>query len=334
MFGFGILSGLTFLPLVGVAFMLTQKGDDEATLRNVRWATLADDDRRLSPCRSSCGQRFDTTSAAFQLVEEKGWFGSGLVYKMGVDGFSMPFVLLTTFLMPFAILASWESITFRVKEYMIAFLVLETLMIGVFCALDLVLFYLFFEGGLIPMFLIIGIWGGKRRVYASFKFFLYTLVGSLLMLIAILAMYGKAGTTDITVLLKTNFPPDMQTMAVARLLRLLRGEDADVAGAHLAARRSRRGADRGLGDPGGDPVEDGRLWLHPLLAADVPGRLGYFRAAHLCAVRHRHRLHLARRAGAGGHQEAHRLFVGRAYGLRHHGPVHPERRRACRARCS
>ncbi|PPC95166.1 MAG: NADH-quinone oxidoreductase subunit M, partial [Methylocystis sp.] len=154
---------------------------------------------------------FDTTSAAFQFVEEKNWLGSGLVYKMGVDGFSMPFVLLTTFLMPFAILASWDSIQKRVKEYMIAFLVLETLMVGVFCALDIVLFYLFFEGGLIPMFLIIGIWGGKRRVYASFKFFLYTLVGSLLMLVAILAMYGKAGTTDITVLLHTDFPKEMQT---------------------------------------------------------------------------------------------------------------------------
>jgi NADH-quinone oxidoreductase subunit M len=113
--------------------------------------------------------------------------------------------------MPFAILASFESVTKRVKEYMIAFLVLETLMIGVFCALDLVLFYLFFEGGLIPMFLIIGIWGGKRRVYASFKFFLYTLAGSLLMLIAILAMYNQAHTTDITVLLKTDFPKEMQT---------------------------------------------------------------------------------------------------------------------------
>ena len=120
-------------------------------------------------------------------------------------------MLLTTFLMPFSILASWESITKRVAEYMIAFLVLETLMIGVFCALDLVLFYLFFEGGLIPMFLIIGIWGGKRRVYASFKFFLYTLVGSLLMLIAILAMYNQAGTTDIQTLLSTHFSPQMQT---------------------------------------------------------------------------------------------------------------------------
>ena len=122
----------------------------------------------------------------------------------------MPFVLLTTFLMPFCILASWNSIDRRVKEYMIAFLVLETLMVGVFCALDLVLFYLFFEGGLIPMFLIIGIWGGKRRIYASFKFFLYTLTGSLLMLLAIMAMWGVAGTTDIQTLLVTHFPAGMQ----------------------------------------------------------------------------------------------------------------------------
>jgi NADH-quinone oxidoreductase subunit M len=209
MLGFGLLSGLTFLPFVGVAFLLTQRGEDPATLRNIRWATLL---TTLATFALSlvAWTRFDPTSAAFQLVEERGWFGSGLVYKLGVDGFSMPFVLLTTFLMPFAILASWESVEKRVKEYMIAFLVLETLMIGVFCALDLVLFYLFFEGGLIPMFLIIGIWGGKRRVYASFKFFLYTLVGSLLMLIAILAMYGVAGTTDIAVLLKTDFPKEMQ----------------------------------------------------------------------------------------------------------------------------
>jgi NADH-quinone oxidoreductase subunit M len=210
MFGFDILSGVTFLPLVGAAFILTQRGEDDAGLRNVRWATLLTTIATFA-LSLVVWSRFDASSAAFQLVEEKAWFGSGLVYKLGVDGFSVPFVLLTTFLMPFAILASWESITYRVKEYMIAFLVLETLMIGVFCALDLVLFYLFFEGGLIPMFLIIGVWGGKRRVYASFKFFLYTLVGSLLMLIAILAMYHQAGTTDIAVLLKTDFPPHMQT---------------------------------------------------------------------------------------------------------------------------
>ncbi len=125
---------------------------------------------------------------------------------MGVDGISLPFVILTTALMPLCIIASWRPIQTRVKEYMIAFLVLETLMIGTFCALDLVLFYLFFEGGLIPMFLIIGVWGGPRRVYASFKFFLYTLLGSVLMLLAIMAMYWEAGTTDIPTLLRHALP--------------------------------------------------------------------------------------------------------------------------------
>src|SRR5207253_6331609 len=135
---------------------------------------------------------------------------SSITYHMGIDGISLPFVILTTALMPFCIIASWKSITLRVREYMMAFLVLETLMIGTFSAIDLVLFYLFFEGGLIPMFLIIGIWGGPRRVYATFKFFLYTLTGSVLMLLAIMAMYWNAGTTDIPALLKHAFPLGMQ----------------------------------------------------------------------------------------------------------------------------
>jgi NADH-quinone oxidoreductase subunit M len=132
---------------------------------------------------------------------------------MGVDGISLPFVILTTALLPICIVASWSAIQRRVREYMIAFLVLETLMIGTFCALDLVLFYMFFEGGLIPMFLIIGVWGGPRRVYASFKFFLYTLLGSVLMLLAIMAMYWDAGTTDIPTLLHHAFPRSLQTWA-------------------------------------------------------------------------------------------------------------------------
>jgi len=210
MFGFGLLSGLIFLPLVGAAFIFVLRGDDEPARQNARYAALFTT-LIVFGLSLVAWSKFDPSTAAFQLVEERNWFGAGLVYKLGVDGMSLPFVLLTTFLMPFCILASWKSVTFRVKEYMIAFLVLETLMIGVFCALDLLLFYLFFEGGLIPMFLIIGIWGGKRRVYASFKFFLYTLVGSLLMLLAVMAMYGVAGTTDITVLLKTHFPASMQT---------------------------------------------------------------------------------------------------------------------------
>ena len=150
---------------------------------------------------------FDNSQAGFQFVEKVAWLDSGISYHMGVDGISMLFVILTTFLMPLCILASWESIEKRVKAYMIAFLLLETLMIGVFCALDIVLFYVFFEAGLIPMFIIIGVWGGKRRVYASFKFFLYTLLGSVLMLLAIMAMFCQSGTTDIPTLLTHNFPP-------------------------------------------------------------------------------------------------------------------------------
>jgi NADH-quinone oxidoreductase subunit M len=154
---------------------------------------------------------FDPTTPGFQFEELYPWLGGNINYHLGVDGISLPFVILTAFLMPLCILASWTSIETRVKEYMIAFLVLETLMIGVFVSLDLVLFYLFFEGGLIPMFLIIGIWGGTRRVYASFKFFLYTLLGSVLMLIAVMAMYVTAGTTDIPTLMAYDFPPEMQT---------------------------------------------------------------------------------------------------------------------------
>ncbi|MFL1874591.1 NADH-quinone oxidoreductase subunit M [Hansschlegelia beijingensis] len=204
-----ILSLLTFLPLVGVAFLLVIRGNDEAALRNIRhvalWTTVIDFVIALV-----LWAKFDHANPGFQFVENAEWLGGAINYRMGVDGISTPFIILTAFLMPFCILASWTSITHRVKEYMIAFLVLETLMIGVFSALDLVLFYLFFEGGLIPMFLIIGIWGGPRRVYASFKFFLYTLLGSLLMLVAILAMYGDAGTTDIQTLLAYKFPADMQ----------------------------------------------------------------------------------------------------------------------------
>src|SRR5262249_16957092 len=157
--------------------------------------------------------RFDAASAEFQFVEKKPWLAGTVTYHMGVGGISLPFVILTAALMPICILASWRAIETRVKEYMIAFLVLETLMIGTFCSLDLVLFYLFFEGGLIPMFLIIGVWGGPRRVYASFKFFLYTLLGSVLMLLAIVAMYSESGTTDIPALMHHNFPLAMQRWA-------------------------------------------------------------------------------------------------------------------------
>jgi NADH-quinone oxidoreductase subunit M len=200
-----ILSVIIFLPLVGALLIAAQNAEAKQNARWIAlWTTLVTFFVSLL-----IWWNFDTTTAGFQFVEEHAWLGS-LKYKLGVDGISMLFVILTTFLMPLCILASWVSVENRVKEYMIAFLVLETLMLGVFCALDLVLFYLFFEGGLIPMFIIIGVWGGKRRVYASFKFFLYTLLGSVLMLLAMMAMYWHAGTTDIPTLLQTKFPPDMQ----------------------------------------------------------------------------------------------------------------------------
>jgi NADH-quinone oxidoreductase subunit M len=208
MLGLGLLSGLLIVPLVGAAFILALRGDGEAVRSNARWAALATTIATFLLSLVAWG-RFEPASPAFQLLETHAWLTDAIRFKLGVDGFSMPFVLLTTFLMPLAIAASW-TVEHRVKEYMVAFLVLETTMIGVFVALDLVLFYLFFEAGLIPMFLIIGIWGGKRRVYASFKFFLYTLLGSVLMLLAIIAMFWDAGTTDITQLLQHKFSRSLQ----------------------------------------------------------------------------------------------------------------------------
>ncbi|MEP9371697.1 NADH-quinone oxidoreductase subunit M [Mesorhizobium sp. KR1-2] len=205
-----ILSTVTFLPLVGAFLILLIREDSEAARRNIRNVALLTTAFTFF-LSIFIWTGFDYSNPGFQMVEQANWIGGGISYHMGVDGISMLFVILTTFLMPIAILASWDSIQTRVKAYMIAFLILETLMIGVFCALDLVLFYVFFEGGLIPMFIIIGVWGGKRRVYASFKFFLYTLLGSVLMLLAIMAMYWDAGTTDIPTLLAHHFPASMQT---------------------------------------------------------------------------------------------------------------------------
>jgi len=209
MSGSWILSGLLILPLVGAGCVYLLRGDDEATKNNARWIALW---TTLITFGLSlvAWARFNPAVPGFQLVEQRDWFSHSILYKLGVDGISMPFVLLTTLLMPLAIAASWTAIQKRVKEYMIAFLILETLMIGVFVALDLLLFYLFFEGVLIPMFIIIGVWGGKRRVYSAFKFFLYTLAGSLLMLLGIMTMYWTAGTTDIEALLRTAFAPGTQ----------------------------------------------------------------------------------------------------------------------------
>ncbi|WP_105984717.1 MULTISPECIES: NADH-quinone oxidoreductase subunit M [unclassified Brucella] len=205
-----ILSTVTFLPLVGALLILLIKDDSEASRRNIRNVALLTT-VFVFILSLVVWAGFDNSNPGFQMVEELDWMGSGISYHMGVDGISVLFVVLSAFLIPFCILASWVSVEKRVKEYMIAFLILETLMIGVFCALDLFLFYVFFEASLIPMFIIIGVWGGKRRVYASLKFFLYTLLGSVLMLIAIMAMYWQAGAMNIVELLQYNFPASMQT---------------------------------------------------------------------------------------------------------------------------
>ena len=208
--GWPILSILTFLPVIGALFVLAIRGEDEVAVGNMRWVALWTTVITFFIALLMWGS-FDPAVAGFQFEERHVWVEGVMSYHLGIDGISILFVVLTAFLMPICILASWRIET-RVKEYMIAFLALETLMIGVFCSLDLVLFYLFFEGGLIPMFLIIGVWGGPRRVYATFKFFLYTLLGSVLMLLAIMAMYWHAGTTDIAdILANPTFPPELQT---------------------------------------------------------------------------------------------------------------------------
>ena len=205
-----ILSLLIALPIVGALFVLAIRGSDDIAIRNMRQIALATTVITFG-VSMLLWVNFDYDSASFQFVEKFSWAGGIMTYQVGVDGISVLFIILSTFLMPLSILASW-GIKTRVKEYMIAFLVLEAMMIGVFCALDLVLFYVFFEAGLIPMFLIIGVWGGKNRIYASFKFFLYTLLGSVLMLVAIMAMYWQAGTSDIVAILKDPpFTAAMQT---------------------------------------------------------------------------------------------------------------------------
>jgi len=207
-----LLSLVTFLPLVGAAFILLTRGDEVLVARNARnialWTSLL-----VFALSLLLWIQIDPNTADFQFVERADWVTLGgfkFTYHMGIDGISLFFVLLSTFLTLLSILSAWEVIQFRVKEFMIAFLVLETLMIGLFCALDFVLFYMFFEGVLVPMFLIIGVWGGPNRIYSAFKFFLYTFLGSILMLLGVIAVYFQTGSTDIEVALTHAFPAGLQ----------------------------------------------------------------------------------------------------------------------------
>ncbi len=207
-----LLTIITFLPTIGVLFLLMIRGDDEAVSRNARYVALWVSGFTFV-ISLALVLNFDSARSGYQFEEFREWLpNTGISYHLGVDGISMPFILLSTFLTPLAILASWKSITVRVREYMIAFLVLETMMVGMFASLDMLMFYLFFEGVLIPMFIIIGVWGGARRVYAAYKFVLYTLLGSVLMLVCMLAMYLEAGTTDIPGMTAHGFSAGMQTL--------------------------------------------------------------------------------------------------------------------------
>ena len=204
-----ILSILILLPIVGIFFMALIRNNNDQSSNNLKhtalWISFLNFLISIYLLFS-----FNQQDADFQFEERYFWIEYGISYHLGVDGISILFIVLTTMLVPICILASYDSIKFSVKEYLIAFLALETFMIGVFCSLDLVLFYLFFEGGLIPMFLIIGIWGGERRVYSTFKFFLYTLAGSVFMLLAIIYIFITAGTTDVSYLLDYNFTRNEQ----------------------------------------------------------------------------------------------------------------------------
>ncbi len=206
---FPILSTIIFIPLIGAFFILITKGNQKIVEKNSKYVaifiTLANFLLSLLLWFS-----FDPTSSEFQFIEEKNWIDGFVNYQLGVDGISILFILLTTFISPVCIFSGIRSIKFKIKEFLIAILVMETLMLGVFCSLDLVIFYLFFEGGLIPMFLIIGIWGGPKRVYSAFKFFLFTLLGSVLMLIAIISIYWITGTTDVIKLLEIRIPQEYQ----------------------------------------------------------------------------------------------------------------------------
>jgi NADH-quinone oxidoreductase subunit M len=207
---FPILSFLTFFPLVGVIFILLRKGSIEVVERSAKnIAVLVS----LVNFFVSCylWSKFNPMTPGFQFVEESKWIANFATYKMGVDGISIFLVILTTFISPICIFAAINSLKKRTKEFLIAILVMQTFMVGVFCALDLFLFFLFFEGGLIPMFLIIGIWGGERRVYSALKFFLYTFLGSIFLLIAIIAVYWNMNTLDIVKLLNTKIPENLQT---------------------------------------------------------------------------------------------------------------------------
>jgi len=206
---FPILSAIIFIPLIGALFILITKGEQKIVVKSSKYVAIFSSLANFF-LSIFLWYSFDASTSEFQFVEKRNWIKGFINFHLGIDGISMLFILLTTFIAPICIFSGINSIKFKIKEFLIAILVMETLMLGVFCSLDLVIFYLFFEGGLIPMFLIIGIWGGPKRVYSAFKFFLFTLLGSVLMLIAIISIYWITGTTDVIELLDLRIPQEYQ----------------------------------------------------------------------------------------------------------------------------
>ena len=206
---FPILSSIIFIPLLGAFFILLTKGNQKNVEKNSKYVAIFCSFANFF-LSLFLWYSFDNTTSDFQFVENRVWIKGFINYQLGIDGISILFILLTTFIAPICIFSGIQSIKYKIKEFLIAILVMETLMLGVFCSLDLVIFYLFFEGGLIPMFLIIGIWGGPKRVYSAFKFFLFTLLGSVLMLIAIISIYWITGTTNVIELLNIRIPQEYQ----------------------------------------------------------------------------------------------------------------------------
>ena len=322
--GFPILSLCTWLPLLGCVCLMMIRGDDAVVATNARWTALWTS-LIVFVVSLVLWARFDVNEAGFQFRESLVWLPEfGIGYRMGVDGISVLFVLLSTALTPICILASWEAITVRVREYMIAFLVLETMMVGMFSAQDFTIFYMFFEGVLIPMFLIIGVWGGARRVYASFKFFLYTLTGSILMLLALLAVQYSTGTTDLSVLMTARFPAQMQFWLFLAFLASFAVKvpmwpvhtwlpdahvEAPTAGSVILAGVLLKMGAYGFLRFSLPMLPEASARFAPLMFA-----LGVVAVIYTSLV-----------AGADGHEEADRVFVGGAYGRRRYRNLHLQR---------
>ena len=327
-----ILSTVIFLPLLGAAFLFLIRGEAEVVARNARyvalWSSLVTFGLSLL-----LWVYFDTTTWEFQFVEKLAWVPEhDIGYHLGIDGISIFFVILTTFLTPICVLSSWDAIKTRVREYMIAFLVLETLVVGAFCALDFVMFYIFFEGMLIPMFLIIGVWGGPRRVYAAFKFFLYTMLGAVLFLLAILTIYFVTGTTDIPTAIAHEFTRGMQIWLWLALFASFAVKvpmwpfhtwlpdahvEAPTAGSVILA---------------GILLKLGGYGFLRFSLPMLPDATAFFTPFIFSLSVCRGDLHLVCRPHAGRYEKADRLFVGRPYGVRDDRYLHADAPRHRRRR--